>query len=79
MLRNELINIGQAIRKRRELLGLLQPQLASISGISTRTIQLVEMGKANPSLETLIKIADPLGLTVKLLLKEIGSTTQNPT
>jgi len=79
MLRNELLNIGEAIRKRRELLGLLQPQLASISGISTRTIQLVEMGKANPSLKTLIKIADPLGLRLKLLLKEIGSTTSNPT
>ena len=62
--------IGATIRKRRELLGLLQPQLASISGVSTRTIQLVEMGKANPSIDTLIKIADPLGLTVKLLLKE---------
>lgn len=62
--------IGQTIRKRRELLGLLQPQLSAISGVSTRTIQLVEMGKANPSLDTLIKIADPLGLTLKLLLKE---------
>lgn len=72
-----MIKIGEAIRKRRELLGLLQPQLASISGVSTRTIQLVEMGKANPSLDTLIKLADPLGLTVKLLLKEAGTTEQN--
>lgn len=72
-----MIYIGKAIRKRRELLGLLQPQLASISGVSTRTIQLVEMGKANPSLDTLIKLADPLGLTVKLLLKETGTTEQN--
>jgi y4mF family transcriptional regulator len=68
--RNESTNIGETIRKRRELLGLLQPQLASISGVSTRTIQLVEQGKGNPSLDTLIKIADPLGLTINLSLKE---------
>jgi transcriptional regulator with XRE-family HTH domain len=71
--RNESINIGETIRKRRELLGLLQPQLAFIAGISTRTLQLVEMGKGNPSLDTLIKLTDPLGLTVKLLLKETGT------
>ena len=64
--------MGETIRKRTELLGLLQPQLASISGISTRTIQLIEMGKGNPSLETLIKITDPLGLRIHLSLKEPG-------
>ena len=73
-MRNESINIGDAIKKRRELLGLLQPQLASISGVSTRTIQLVEMGKGNPSLDTLIKIVDPLGLQVNLSLKEAGKS-----
>ena len=77
IMRSELIQIGEIIRKRRELLGLLQPQLASISGISRRTIQLVEMGKANPSIGTLIKIVDPLGMAVKLLLKETGIDKQN--
>jgi DNA-binding XRE family transcriptional regulator len=54
IMRNEAIEIGETIRKRRELLGLLQPQLASISGVNTRSIQLVETGKGNPSLNTLI-------------------------
>ena len=69
--------IGDSIRKRRELLGLLQPRLADIAGVSRRTVQLVETGKANPSLEILLKIADPLGLKVKLTLKESdsGNTT----
>ncbi|HMF70467.1 MAG TPA: helix-turn-helix domain-containing protein, partial [Flavitalea sp.] len=70
--------IGEIIRKRRELLSLVQPELSSISGVSTRTIQLVEMGKANPSLETLIKITDPLGLTLKLELKDINLANQDP-
>ena len=73
-MRNDLVHIGQVIRKRRELLGLLQPQLSSISGVSIRTIQLVELGKANPSLETLIKIADPLGLQLNLSIKEAGNS-----
>jgi transcriptional regulator with XRE-family HTH domain len=71
-LRNVSENIGHVLRKRRELLGLLQPQLAAISGVSIRTIQLVEMGKGNPSLETLIKLADPLGLQIDLSIKEAG-------
>jgi transcriptional regulator with XRE-family HTH domain len=75
-MRNQLIEIGETIRKRRQLLGLLQPQLADISGINRRTIQLVEAGKANPTIETLVKIADPLGLTFKLLLKETGAQKQ---
>ncbi|NII29356.1 helix-turn-helix transcriptional regulator [Pseudoflavitalea sp. X16] len=63
-------NLGIRIQKRRVLLGLLQPELAAISGISTRTIQLIERGQGNPSLETLIKLIDPLGLKIELVLKD---------
>ena len=63
-------NLGTIIRKRRALLGLLQPELAAIAGISTRTIQLIERGQGNPSLETLIKMIDPLGLQIDLVLKD---------
>jgi y4mF family transcriptional regulator len=67
---NSALRLGNKIRQRRELLGLLQPQLATLSGISTRTIQLVERGKGNPSLDTLLRLADPLGLQLELVLKE---------
>lgn len=72
MLSNIRSEIGSTIRKRRELLGLLQPSLASIAGVSTRTLQLVELGKANPSLDTLLQILEPLGLIVKITLKELS-------
>lgn len=72
-MRIKLEEIGSSIRKRRELLDLLQTRLAQIAGVSTRTIQLVEMGKANPSLETLLKITEPLGLELKLTLKDASS------
>ena len=64
------LELGTVIRQRRELLELLQPQLADLSGISTRTIQLVEQGKSNPSLDTLVRLADPLGLSLELILKQ---------
>lgn len=72
-MRIKLEEIGSSIRNRRELLELLQTRLAQIAGVSTRTIQLVEMGKANPSLETLLKITEPLGLELKLTLKDASS------
>lgn len=69
-MRNFLNQIGETIRKRREILGLLQPQLSEISGVSRRTIQLIENGKANPSLETLLKISEVLGMEFHLEIKD---------
>jgi transcriptional regulator with XRE-family HTH domain len=71
-MRNTKIKIGETVRQRRELLGLLQPQLASISGVGLRTLQMVEGGKGNPSLDILLQIGDPLGLTLELVLKTVG-------
>jgi len=68
-MRETIVKIGGKIRQRRELLGLLQPQLSVLSGVNTRTIQLVEQGKGNPSLETLFRLIDPLGLNLELVLK----------
>jgi len=74
-MRNDAVKLGETFRKRRELLGIVQPQLSLLSGISTRTIQLVEQGKGNPSLETILQLADPLGLQLALLLKETDNKT----
>jgi len=71
-----MMDLGEKLKQRRELLGLLQAQLSGLSGVSTRTIQLVEQGKGNPSLDTLIQLADPLGLRIDLALKEPGKTTE---
>ncbi|MCM5527236.1 helix-turn-helix domain-containing protein [Parasegetibacter sp. NRK P23] len=69
-MRNSIQKLGKKIKERREILHLLQSQLADLSGISVRTIQLIEQGKANPSLETLLKLSDPLGLNLEFLLKQ---------
>jgi transcriptional regulator with XRE-family HTH domain len=71
ILRNFAAEIGRTIRVRRKLLRLLQPGLARLSGISIRTIQLIEQGKGNPGIETIIRVADPLGLKIGLTIKKI--------
>ena len=47
-------------------LGLTQFQLASQSGVSLPTIQNIEAGKANPSLDVLEKLLEGLGLKLKI-------------
>lgn len=61
------------IKERRAVLGLTQQDLADFSGLSVRIIKSIETGKGNPSIVTLNKIADILGLEIIMKVKEIGS------
>jgi transcriptional regulator with XRE-family HTH domain len=47
-------------------LGLTQMELATQSGISLPTIQNIESGKANPSIEILTRVLNVLGLEIKV-------------
>jgi y4mF family transcriptional regulator len=58
--------IGQAIRDRRKELGITQPHLAELAGISTNTLYKLEKGQGNPTLDVLTKLAHVLGLELKL-------------
>lgn len=69
-MRNIQLKLGETVRKRRSLLKLRQPELAAIAGVGTRTIQDIEAGKGNPSLDILLKIANVLGLSLTLELKD---------
>ncbi len=64
--------IKKIIKSRRAILKLKQQDLAELSGISLRTVKAIEAGKANPSLETLQKIAEVLGMEIRLVLKTTG-------
>lgn len=54
--------ISVVIRKKRDLMGITQQDLASRSGVHLRSINNLEAGKGNPSLDTLLKIAEVLKL-----------------
>lgn len=55
---------------RREFLNLKQEDLAEMSGITTRTISIVEGGAGNPSVKTLEKLALVLGLEILVKVKK---------
>jgi transcriptional regulator with XRE-family HTH domain len=59
------------LKKRRETLNVTQEQLAEIAGVGLRTLKQFESGKGNPTLQTLTKLADALGLIVKLEVKAL--------
>ena len=61
--------IGQVIKARRKELGLTQNTLALLAQVGINTIVSIERGSKSPSIETLTKVADVLGLNVKLEVK----------
>lgn len=64
------LQIGKTIKARREFLGLRQEDLSEMSGVATKTIHVVEAGTGNPSLKTIIKLADILGLEMTIHVKK---------
>ncbi len=58
-----------SIKERREMLKVTQASLAELSGVGLRTLKQFESGKGNPTLRTLQRIADVLGMEVGLKLK----------
>lgn len=58
--------IGGIIKQRRAVLSLQQTDLAELSSVSLRTINQIESGKGNPSLDTLLKILRVLGIELQL-------------
>ena len=67
---NNLFALGQTIKERRVFLRLNQEDLMEMSGISTKTIQKIEMGKANPSVQTLYKLLDVLGMNFEITVNK---------
>ncbi len=53
-------------------MNLRQEDLSELSHINVKTIQLIEAGRANPSISTLQKIAEVLGLELNLEIKKLS-------
>ncbi|WP_313578147.1 helix-turn-helix transcriptional regulator [Chishuiella sp.] len=67
------LSIIKQIKERRKVLAISQETLAEISGVGLRTLKQFESVKGNPTLETLQKMCDVLGLEIKLEVKTIES------
>ena len=69
-----LANFGERVRTLRERRGVTLKQLAQISGLSDRYIIQVEQGAANPSLESVLRLALALQTSITHLLPEAVKT-----
>lgn len=63
---------GNLIKDRRAVLGLTQQDLSDYTGLSVRIIKSIEAEKGNPSLNTLEKIAEILGLEIVMKVKMVN-------
>lgn len=62
-----------ALKNRRQSLRVTQEMLAEFSGVALRTLKQFESGKGNPTLATLQKLADTLGMEVSLRVKNLNT------
>ncbi len=58
--------LGDRVLKRRMELGLSQAKLARMVGTSPNRIYLIENGEANPTLDTLQRLASVLGISFEI-------------
>ena len=65
-----LMDIGKVIKERRALLGISQQDLSDYSGVGISTVKDLERGVGNPSIDTLKKILDVVGLEMILQVKQ---------
>ena len=66
------LEIGQIIQKRRNFLAINQEDLSEMTAITSKTIYLIESGKGNPSIDTLNKLLDVLGLEISIDIKKMN-------
>lgn len=64
--------IGSTIKERRQVLGIIQPDLAEMAQVSINTLYKIERGEANPSVKVLNKLAEVLGMELSLTIKKLG-------
>jgi transcriptional regulator with XRE-family HTH domain len=64
------MHLVEEIRRRRVALRVSQEELAELSGVGLRTLKQLESGRGNPTLHTLEKIAEVLGIELVLRLKK---------
>ena len=64
------MKIQEVMKLQRKALGITQQDLADMSEVAISTIKQIESGKGNPSLSTVEKIMDILGMEVKYEIRK---------
>ena len=58
------VNVGARLRELREQRNISMRALATRSGLSANALSMIERGRASPSVSTLYKLADALGISI---------------
>src|SRR5574339_483336 len=58
------VNIGDRLRELRDARNISMRGLATKSGLSANALSMIERGKTSPSVSTLYKLADALGISI---------------
>ena len=61
---------GALIKKRRTSLRIDQRALSEISGVAVHTLSNIEAGNGNPTVTTLARVLDALGMELRIQIKK---------
>lgn len=64
------VNVGNRLRELREERGISMRGLAAKSGLSANALSMIERGKTSPSVSTLYKLADAMGVDITAFFGE---------
>lgn len=64
------MDLADTMKMRRKTLGISQQDLSEMSGVSLATIKDIERGQGNPSIATIQKILDILGMEIKYVVRQ---------
>ena len=70
---NPAIDLGRTARRLREGQNLTLADLARRAGISSAMLSRLETGRVSPSLETIVALAQALGVTPSALMQQVGA------
>lgn len=64
------MDLKDVMKTRRKALAISQQDLAELSGVSLPTVKEIERGHGNPSLATVSKLLDVLGMEIIYKVKQ---------
>ena len=66
-----LMSLEEVMKNRRRTLSLSQQDLAEMAGIGLSTIKDIERGKGNPSMATVSRILEVLGMEMVFKIRQL--------
>lgn len=65
---------GERLKKRRQALGLTQAQLFEQTGITAAYISFIERGRANPTLDMVVRLAEAVSAEAWVMIRPGGES-----